>query len=123
MVARFASATPSPLMSSALVDAGRRRVDRRSLAVEGLALEVVGRLGRPDDLQAHDRGELPVALVAAGHAHDRAGAVVGQHVVGRPHRDLLPVTGLVAVTPRSTPVFGRSVDSRSISVSLRISSR
>ena len=31
-------------------------------------------------------GELEVALVAAGHAHDRAGAVVHEHVVGDPDR-------------------------------------
>ena len=35
----------------------------------------------------------------------------------------MPVTGLVAWTPRKTPVFGRSVDSRSMSLALRTSSR
>ena len=35
--------------------------------------------------------EVEVALVMRGHGHDRAGAVVGQHVVGRPHRDPLVV--------------------------------
>ena len=34
-------------------------------------------------------GELEVALVVRGHAHDRSGSVVGQHEVGEPHRDLL----------------------------------
>ena len=35
--------------------------------------------------------ELEVALVVRGHGHDRAGAVVHQHVVGDPDRDPLAV--------------------------------
>src|SRR5689334_23944777 len=34
-------------------------------------------------------GEVQVALVVRGDGHDRAGAVVGQHVVRRPDLDLL----------------------------------
>jgi hypothetical protein len=36
-------------------------------------------------------GEVEVALVVGGHRHDRAVAVVGQHVVGGPDRDALAV--------------------------------
>ncbi len=48
---------------------------------------------------AHDRQveggrELEVALVVAGNGHDRAGAVLHQHVVGDPHRDR-PLRGRV----------------------------
>ena len=41
--------------------------------------------------QPEPPGEVQVALVVRGHRHDRAGAVVGQHVVGRPDRDALAV--------------------------------
>ena len=34
-----------------------------------------------------------------------------------------PFTGLTACTPRNTPVFGRSVDCRSMSVSFRTCAR
>ena len=50
-----------------------------------------GRLLDRGDRQAELAGELEVALVAARHRHDRAGAVAHQHVVGDPHRDLLAV--------------------------------
>ena len=61
------------------------------LAPAGASAAVV--LGRDDapDRQAVGRGEGEVALVVAGHGHDRAGAVVHQHVVGHPDRDLLAV--------------------------------
>ena len=54
-------------------------------------------VGRRDDL--HDRQpellrEREVALVVRGHGHDRAGAVVHQHVVGDPDRDALVVHGV-----------------------------
>ena len=39
-----------------------------------------------DDRQVERLGELAVALVVRGHGHDRAGAVVHQHVVGDPDR-------------------------------------
>ena len=45
---------------------------------------------RPD-LEAELPRELVVALVVRGHRHDRAGAVLHQHVVGHVHRDLLAV--------------------------------
>ena len=64
------------------------RVHGRPVAGEGLALEVLRGLHGPDHGQVEDLGEVPVALVLAGHGHDRAGAVVGQHVVGGVHRDL-----------------------------------
>ena len=38
--------------------------------------------------------EREVALVVAGHRHDRAGAVLHQHVVGDEHRDPLAVDGV-----------------------------
>ena len=41
--------------------------------------------------QAERPGEVQVALVVRGHRHDRAGAVVGQHVVGGLDRDSLAV--------------------------------
>ena len=44
-----------------------------------------------DDRQAELAGELPVALVVAGHGHDRSGAVSGQHVVGNEDRHLRAV--------------------------------
>ena len=52
-----------------------------------------GRGDVDDDLhrQVELAGEVEVALVVGGHRHDGAVAVVGQHVVGRPHRDPLAV--------------------------------
>ena len=49
------------------------------------------------------------------HAHDRAGAVAHQDVVGDPDRDLSLFAGLIANAPVNTPVFSfaRSVRSRS----------
>ena len=50
--------------------------------------------GRRDDLADLDAvllGERVVALVVGGHGHDRAGAVLHQHVVGDPDRDRLAV--------------------------------
>ena len=57
---------------------GRRRLLR------GLA---VGRRDDRLDRQAVPLRERVVALVVGGHGHDRAGAVVDQHVVGDPDRD------------------------------------
>ena len=59
-------------------------------------MPVVGEPRRRRLLDGGDRqpelaGELEVALVAARHGHDRAGAVAHQHVVGDPHRDRLAV--------------------------------
>ena len=55
--------------------------------------------GRDDlhDRQAEPLREREVALVVRGHGHDRAGAVVHQHVVGDPDRDPLVVHGVDGV--------------------------
>ena len=55
------------------------------------AVEALRRLHRADDGQPELLGELEVADVLPGHAHDRAGAVAGQHVVGDEHRQLAAV--------------------------------
>ena len=55
---------------------------------------------RPDDgadLQPVLLRERVVALVVGGDGHDRAGAVLHQHVVGDPDRDLLAVDGVDGV--------------------------
>ena len=67
------------------------RVDHRAGAGVGAAVEVRRRLHRADDGQPERLGELAVAGVLAGHGHDRAGAVAGQHVVGDEHRQLAAV--------------------------------
>ena len=46
------------------------------------------RLDGVDDRQAELDGEIVIALVAARHCHDRAGAVVHEHVVGGEQRQL-----------------------------------
>ncbi len=60
---------------------------------EGLALGSLADRGLDDgtDLETERLGEVEVALVVRGHGHDRAGAVLHQHVVGDEHRDLLAV--------------------------------
>ena len=45
------------------------------------------RLHRADDRQSEGFGELAVALILAGNAHHRTGAVPHQHVVGHEHRN------------------------------------
>ena len=47
-----------------------------------------------DDGQVERLGELAVALVVRGHGHDRAGAVLHQHVVGDVHGQPLAVDGV-----------------------------
>ena len=54
----------------------------------------VGRLDDLADRQVERLGEVEVALVVRGHGHDRAGAVLHQHVVGDEDRDLLAVDGV-----------------------------
>ena len=39
-------------------------------------------------------GEVPVALIVAGHAHDDAGAVAHQHVVGNENGNMLTGDGM-----------------------------
>ena len=64
-------------------------VDGRPVAGVGLAVEVVGGLNGANDGQTVGNGEVPVALVLAGHGHDRPGAVGGEHIVGQEQRDRL----------------------------------
>ncbi len=71
--------------------------DRQPVEEAGVDLHAVARvrLAHPsrralhglDDRQPVLPGEVPVALVLAGHGHDRAGAVGHQHVVGDEERD------------------------------------
>ena len=63
-------------------------VDHRPVAGEGQLLVAVDHLA---DRKAEALGELEVALVVRRDGHDRAGAVLGQHVVGDEHRQLLAV--------------------------------
>ena len=84
-------------------DAGRRRVERRQVVGHdriALLVERDHRDGAGDrrvrvDDDAHGQAELAreveVALVVRGHGHDRAVAVVGEHVVGGPDRHALAV--------------------------------
>ena len=46
------------------------------------------------DLEAEPRREGVIARIVSRHRHDRAGAVLHQHVVGDPHRDPLAVDGI-----------------------------
>jgi len=50
-----------------------------------------------DDGKRELRGEVPVALVVARHAHDGAGAVGDEHVVGDENGDLRVVDGIDAL--------------------------
>ena len=120
MIVRFASATSRPSSETSSL----AELIAGPSPVYASPSKSVGRLHGAHDRQVERLGEVPVALVLPGHGHDRAGAVVGQHVVGGVDRDLLAVDRVGRRgTPRKTPVFGRSVASRSISVALRTSSR
>ena len=91
-------------------------VDGRALADVRLALPALGRLDRAHDGQVEDLGERPVALVLAGHGHDRPGAVAHQHVVGDEHGDRAPRWwGWWRSEPTNTPVFSRASTWRSTS--------
>ena len=61
-----------------------------------VVLRLVGVAARDHapDGQIERTSEVVVALVVAGHGHDRAGAVLHEHVVGDEHRDLLAVDGV-----------------------------
>jgi hypothetical protein len=78
----------------------------------------VGALDLDDDAHGQVVGarEVEVALVVGGHRHDRAGAVVHEHVVGGVDRQRSPLTGLTACTPRNSPPCPRSVAWRSTSL-------
>lgn len=78
-------------------------IDGLTVGLDGSAVIVV-----QDD--RHDRqvilaGKLKVALVAAGNGHDGTGAVVGNDVVGNPHRDLLAVDGVYHIAAREGTVL------------------
>jgi hypothetical protein len=64
-------------------------VDQRSVA--GIGQDVIGTLDHAPDRQIEGGGEVVVALVVTRHRHDRARAVLHQHVVGDEHRDPLAV--------------------------------
>ena len=86
MIAAMASALGQPVE--------RARVDQLPVARRrDPGLRRVGLAGLHHDphRQPEGPGEVQVALVVRGHGHDRAGAVVGQHVVGGPDRDPLAV--------------------------------
>ena len=60
---------------------------------------------RPDR-QIEGHCEVEVALVVGRHGHNRAGAVVGQHVVAGVHRDLLAVHRIDCVTMQKDTGLG-----------------
>ena len=64
------------------------RVDDRPVADVG---QLLAAADDALDRQAEGLGEVEVALVVAGDGHDRAGAVLHEHVVGDVHRQLLAV--------------------------------
>ena len=75
-------------------------VDGRAVAGVRIAVPVVGRLDRSHDRQPVRVGEVPVALILAGHGHDRAGAVRRQHVVGQVDRHQFVVERIDPVRAR-----------------------
>ena len=96
---------PSPARAMP-VDAGS--TDRQVLGEDRVALLVEldhrddaghGRVRVDDDAHGQLEGarEVEVALVVRGHGHDRAVAVVGEHVVGGPDRHALAVHGVHGV--------------------------
>ena len=82
---------------------GHLQALQEALAADGGVLPLVGLLvdvrpfGDGDDGQAEVLREAPVALIAAGHGHDGAGAVAGQHVVAHPDGHVLPGEGMLRV--------------------------
>ncbi len=71
----------------------QRRVHQHPVADVGLLADVTA-LDYLDDRQIVRLRELIVALVVRGHGHDRAVAVLGEHVVGRPDGDARVVDGV-----------------------------
>ena len=116
--------------SAALGEHGQHALDRVGLVQPvqrpGIDVQAVvgGRLaglprvgvGGHDDphRQVERAGEVEVALVVGRHRHDRARAVVSQHVVGGIDRDRLAVDGVDGVAvqehPGLGPVGGQPVD-------------
>ena len=77
----------------AVVHAVEARVRADDRAVAGVR-ELLLAADDPADLEAVLRGEVEVAGVVARDGHDRARAVLEQHVVGDPHGDPLAVDGV-----------------------------
>ena len=86
MIRAIASRLDSPSSGPELTSTPSPGVATPVAAGSGWSVATTTRTGSPNL-----RREVQVALVVRGHRHDRAGAVVGQHVVGRPHRDPLAV--------------------------------
>ena len=61
-------------------------VDGFAFAHPRFAFPVFGRANGADDVAAVGFGELPVALVFAGHCHNHACAVAHQHIIGQIQR-------------------------------------
>ncbi len=76
-------------------------VHQHAVAGVGLGEWRVGPVAVPghhaDDVDAHGGGELEIPFVPAGYRHDRAGAVLHEHVVGDPHGDGLAGGRVAAV--------------------------
>jgi hypothetical protein len=66
--------------------------------IERGAIRLPGRREHPHDRKPVLRREGEVALVMSRHRHDRAGAVLHEHVVGDPDRDALAGRGIDRVT-------------------------
>ena len=79
------------------------RVDEHVVLRVGDVRQLRLPLRRPDHLahgQVERLREVVVALVVGGHGHDRAGAIVGEDVVGDVHRDPLAVDRVDRVQTR-----------------------
>jgi hypothetical protein len=79
----------------------------------------VGALDDAADRQVEGLREGEVALVVAGHRHDRARPVLHQHVVATYMGRDSPLTGLTTCRPRKTPVLGLSTEPRCSASSVR----
>ena len=114
MIAAIASALASPLIGPEFT----------SVPSPGVAIQVwpgtrQPGVHHPPGRPARRRGRSRGRADRAPARHDGPGAVVGEHVVGGRYREALAVDRVDRVRPRKTPVFARSVDCRSISVSFR----
>ncbi len=93
-MARLPSATLMPVEAPGVHQRRRRRHTPAAAASSAVspAPAITRTIGNPKALR-----ELEVALVVARHRHDRAGAVVHQHVVRDPDRNARAVHGIDAV--------------------------
>ncbi len=66
----------------------------RQIVLPGALVGARGGSDHAPDRQPEGLREGMVALVVSGHGHDRAGAILHEHVVGDVHRDLLAVDGV-----------------------------